>query len=110
MAFKKFSVYWTASAQNDLIEIIDYISDDNSDSAEKIFENIKDHSIKLSGFLERGRIVPELKFHNIDTYREIIISPWRLIYRIEEKKVYILALIDGRRNFEDILLQRIMRE
>ena len=110
MAAKKFTVYWTASARIDLIEIIDYIFEDNPDNAETIFQKIKDYSIKLAGFPERGRIVPELKFHNIETYRELIISPWRLIYRIEEKKVYILAFIDGRKNFEDILLQRIMRK
>jgi len=109
MVVKKFTIYWTAAAQKDLIEIIEYISVDNSDRAEKIFQNIRENSIRLSAFPERGRIVPELKFHNIGIYRELIITPWRLIYRIEEKKVYILAIIDGRRNFEDILLARIMR-
>ena len=58
---------------------------------------------------EKGRIVPELEFFHIRTYREIIESPWRIIYRIEEQKAHILAVIDGRRNVEDILLQRFLK-
>ncbi|HPJ41757.1 MAG TPA: type II toxin-antitoxin system RelE/ParE family toxin [Spirochaetota bacterium] len=45
----------------------------------------------------------------MSNYRELIVVPWRIIYRIEEQKVYILAVIDSRRNFEDIILKRIMK-
>ncbi len=109
MTSKKYTVYWTKIAQDDLVEILEYISADNRNIAEEIFENIKKHTIKLENFPERGRPVPELDFHNINNYRELIITPWRIIYRIEEKKVYILSMIDSRRNFEDIILKRIMR-
>ena len=109
MTFKKFTVYWTKIAQDDLIEILEYISLDSQNIAEEIFEKIKKQTIKLENFPERGRTVPELGFHNINNYRELIITPWRIIYRIEERKVYILSVIDSRRNFEDIILKRIMR-
>ena len=109
MASKKYTVYWTKIAQDDLIEIIEYISLDSQNIAEKIFEKIKKQTIKLENFHERGRIVPELDFYNINNYRELIITPWRIIYRIEEHKVYILAVIDSRRNFEDIILKRLLR-
>ena len=109
MASKKYTVYWTKIAQDDLIEIIEYTSLDSQNIAEKIFEKIKKQTIKLENFHERGRIVPELDFYNINNYRELIITPWRIIYRIEEHKVYILAVIDSRRNFEDIILKRLLR-
>ncbi|HNU92154.1 MAG TPA: type II toxin-antitoxin system RelE/ParE family toxin [Spirochaetota bacterium] len=51
-----------------------------------------------------------LWLYSIENYRVIIISTWRMIYRIEGSNVYIVALFDGRRNFEDILLRRIIRE
>lgn len=109
MTSKKYTVYWTKIAQDDLIEIIEYISLDSLDTAEEIFEKIKKQTIKLESFPERGRSVPELDFHNISNYRELIITPWRIVYRIEEQKVYILAMIDSRRNFEDIILKRLIR-
>jgi plasmid stabilization system protein ParE len=56
----------------------------------------------------QGRIVPELRHYNILTYRELINSPWRIIYKIEEKKVWVLAVLDGRRNMEDVLLDRFI--
>jgi toxin ParE1/3/4 len=109
MASKKYTVYWTKVAQDDLIKIIEYISLDSINTAEEIFKNIKNQTIKLEKFPERGRTVPELDFHNISNYRELIITPWRIIYRIEEQKVYILSMIDSRRNFEDIILKRLIR-
>jgi toxin ParE1/3/4 len=42
-------------------------------------------------------------------YHEIIISLWRLMYKIENNFVCVMAVIDGRRNIEDILLQRQLR-
>ena len=105
-----FTVFWTRSAQNDLIEIIEHISFDSYSIANEKFIQIKRQAVKLENQPTRGRIVPELLLYSIENYREIIISPWRMIYRIEGSNVYIVALFDGRRNFEDILLRRIIRE
>jgi len=41
-------------------------------------------------------------------YRELVIPPWRLIYRIDERKIYVLSVIDSRQNVEDILLNRLI--
>ena len=62
------------------------------------------------GLLPRkGRIIPELKKQNIYRYRELIQSPWRIFYKTKENKGYILAVIDVRRNVEDLLLGRQLR-
>ncbi len=104
-----FTVYWTETAQKDLVGIIDYISKDIVERALKVFEKLKKVAEELDNFPYRGRIVPELKYHNIESYRELIISPWRIIYRDEDEKIFMLAVFDGRRNFEDILLERFMK-
>ncbi len=57
---------------------------------------------------ERCRLVPELKGQGIMQYRELIVPPWRILFRIAEKKVYILSVLDSRRNIEDILLERLI--
>ncbi|MDO8957925.1 MAG: type II toxin-antitoxin system RelE/ParE family toxin, partial [Deltaproteobacteria bacterium] len=57
---------------------------------------------------ERGRIIPELREQGIAQYRELIIPPWRMIYRISEKTVHVLSVLDSRQNIEDILLKRLI--
>ena len=104
---KKYEVIWSNVAENDLKRIIEYITDDSPTIALKILKNIKQKVSSLYDFPERGRIVPELRDQGILQYREIIISPWRILYRISETNVYVLSVLDSRRNIEDILLQRL---
>jgi len=106
---KNYTVLWTKTAIEDLDFIIEYISIDNPDNALRILHKIKEKASLLYKNPSQGRIVPELNHHNIISYREIIITPWRVLYRIESKNVYVLAVIDGRRNLEDILLNRIIK-
>ena len=56
----------------------------------------------------QGRVVPELLSQGISLYREIVITPWRVIYKIERDRVYIVSVIDSRRNVEDVLLARLL--
>ncbi len=105
---KRFVVEWAQPASKDLENIIDYISHDNFDTAIIIFEKIKSKCNTLNQFPDRGRIVPELKAYGILSYRELIISPWRVIYRTSDRKVYVLAVIDSRRNMEDVLIERFL--
>ncbi len=101
---KKYQIIWSNVAENDLRNIIEYIADDSPSNA---FKNIKQKASKLFTFPERGRIVPELRDQGILQYRELIIPPWRIPYRISEKSVYVLSVLDSRRNIEDILLKRL---
>ena len=104
---KKYDITWSNIAENDLKNIVEYIADDSPPNAVKIFNRIKDRAYSLYAFPERGRIVPELKDQGILQYRELIISPWRILYRISEKNVLVLSVLDSRRNIEDILLKRL---
>lgn len=45
----------------------------------------------------------------MQTWRELIVRPWRIIYRAEGDLVTVLALFDGRRDLEDVLLERLIR-
>ena len=88
--------------------MIDYISHDNLDSAVRIFRKIESKCKTLNQFPERGRIIPELKGYGIFTYHELVVTPWRIMYRISDHKVFVLAVIDSRRNIEDILIERFI--
>jgi toxin ParE1/3/4 len=109
MSRSVYSVYWADIAHKDLEGIVDYIALESVDNALNILYRIKEKAESLITFPERGRIVPELQFHNIENYRELIQTPWRIIYRIDTNKVYVIAIFDGRRNIEDILLERLIK-
>ena len=103
---KKYDIIWSNIAENDLKNIVEYIADDSPPNALKIFKRIKQKASSLYTFPERGRIVPELRDQGILQYRELVISPWRILYRISEKSVLVLSVLDSRPNIEDILLKR----
>jgi len=107
---KQFEVIWTKSAEFDLELIIEYIKTDSFDIAKQIFVEIKDECNSLYYFPQRKRVVPELQQIGILKYREIIHKRWRIIYKIDNKKVYILLVVDSSRNLEDILFQRLMNK
>lgn len=104
-----YRIRWTEIAEEDLAAIVEYIATDSPDAASAVFDRIRSLADELVSFPERGRIVPELYKYGISQYRELLPSPWRLIYRIEEGVVFVMAVIDGRRDLEDLLLERIGR-
>jgi plasmid stabilization system protein ParE len=105
-----YKVVWASVAEDDLKNIILYIAEDSLANARIIFEKIKEKATSLKLFPERGRIVPELQDQGIFLYRELIVAPWRIIYRISDKKIYILSVLDSRQNAEDILLKRLIKQ
>ncbi len=107
---KKYEVSWAKTAEEDLGVIIEYINSDNPPAAKDSLKRIKAKVSNLNSFPQRGRVVPELKGQGILQYRELIIPPWRIIYHISEMQVYVLSVIDSRRNVEDILLDRLVRK
>lgn len=107
---KKFKVLWSEVGEKDLLIILEYMAADNPDQALKKLREIKQKAGDLYAFPERGRIVPELLAQGILIYRELVVSPWRIIYRIADKRVYVLSVLDSRRNVEDLLLSRLTRQ
>ena len=104
-----YRVLWTEVAEKDLREVIAFLAADNPQNALSVLEKIRDKAATLFASPERGRVVPELHSCGIFVYRELMISPWRVLYRIAEHNVYVTAVLDSRRNVEDILLHRLIQ-
>ena len=68
---------------------------------EKIFST-------LSEFPERDVYPKELLKLGIREYREIFFKPYRIIYRIMDKNVYVLLIVDGRRDMQTLLQRRLL--
>lgn len=102
-------VLWTRTARRDLDAIIDYIAAESVENALSILERLSERAASLSQTAERGRLVPELRVIGVTQYRELIERPWRLLYRIESERVMVLAVLDGRRDLDALLLERLVR-
>lgn len=102
----KYRIRWTCHAQGDFDRLVAYICQENPHNAQKIFKAIRKQVDRLASFPRRGRIVPELKTFPLDFYRESILHPWRILYRILDKEVIVMGIFDGRRDLQSSLLQR----
>ena len=102
-------IVWSEDAVDDLEDLIQYImSKSGKEIAKSIYERIITKIEKVSSFPEFGRLVPELTILGNTEIHEIIESPWRIIYRVDDKVVNIITVIDGRRNVEEILYKKII--
>lgn len=102
-----YQVWWSDTARQDLTEIIDYIAQDSVESALAVLDKLEAKAAQLSSLPNRGRIVPELLDTGISQYREIISTPWRIVYRIESQRVLVMAVLDSRRDLQVVLLNRL---
>lgn len=107
---KKYRVIIDPLAKADLKELFVFVSvNDSTHSAIKLLNGLEEACYKLEKYPERGHIPPELKQTGIKNYLEIHYKPYRIIYEIEGRLVYIHSVIDGRRNIQEILNNRILR-
>jgi len=106
---EKYLVNMTQNAENDLNEIIMFIAQNNPQNAMKIMDKIQTKIKTLDHFPYRGSYVPELLIRNIKDYRQIIESPWKIIYKVDDDIVNILTIIDSRRNLQDILIKKLLK-
>lgn len=109
MSDRRFNVLWAEEAVRDLEEIVSYVAADSPVNAKNLLAKLRRRAEALDTAPLRGRVVPELARFAIRSWRELVVKPYRIIYRVAEKDVYVLAIFDGRRDLEDVLLERLIR-
>ena len=100
-------VIWTEPALSDLSEIAEYIALDKMSVARRLMQRIFSCVERLEQFPESGRRPPELENSR---YREIIVGPCRVFYRVDQSKVYILDVMRGERRLRKYLLDERAEE
>ena len=105
----RYSVAWAESARGDLEEIISYIAAEAPLNAAGVLDRLEARAGELAELPLRGRVVPELHWHGISSYRELLEPPWRIVYRVAKRQVVVLAVLDGRRRLDELLLTRLLR-
>ena len=109
MPSRRFRVQWAEVAVRDLEELVAFVTVDSALDAERVLRRIEDRAATLGSSPARGRVIPELARFGMRTWRELVVRPYRLVYRIEGDTVTLLAVFDGRRDLEDLLLERLIR-
>lgn len=104
----KYKIEFTHWAESDIDDIVTYIAEnDNVTDAVKVYLKLKKRILGLDELADRGRIAPELKRIKVMEYKEIIYNPYRIIYKVENETVFIIAVFDGRREIDDIIFRRV---
>ena len=96
-------VIWTEPALSDLNEIAEYIAIDNFEAASRLVQEVFSVVERLESHPKSGRRPPELEKRSV--YREVIVGPCRVFYRIESDKIYILYVMRGERELRVFLLE-----
>jgi len=105
----RFKVLLTKDALSDLEELYDYIAlHDTPRKADYVLDKIEEALSNLSDLPERGAHPKELLALGIREYREIFFKPYRIFYCIIKKKVYVLLIVDGRRDMQSLLQRRLL--
>ena len=106
MAYK---VLLTAGAEQDLEDIYDYITESDSPAkANYVLTRLLEAAGHLPAFPERGPRPKELQALGIREYRQTFFKPYRFIYRVIGKQVFIYVIADGRREMQPLLQRRLL--
>ncbi len=93
---QKIKVIVAKGARDDLEEILEYLRADSPHTAAKIVTQLLERLKRLPRFPTSGRMIPELAEAS---FREIIAGPYRIMYRLETKRLVILRVVHGKRFF-----------
>jgi len=106
----KYYVRLTEDAENDLLDIHAYVAtNDSPEKADRLLDKLEAVCCALADLPSRGHAPPELAPTGLRQYLEIHLKPYRILYEIAGRYVYLLAVWNGRRDVSALLERRLMR-
>lgn len=109
MPTRKFGVELTKGAESDLENICRYLEENRSaDDAARLLEAFLEKIETLERYPLRGAVPKELESIGIREYRQVLLRPYRLIYRLVSDTVFIMVVADGRRDMQALLERRLL--
>jgi toxin ParE1/3/4 len=94
-------IIWAEPALDNLNDIAEYIAVSNPYAARQLVENVFSKVQRLEQFPDSGRIPEEISTLN---YREVVVNPCRVFYKVDNDSVYILHLLRQERDIRKFLL------
>lgn len=106
---KRHAVLLTRGAESDLDALHRYLAEfDSPAGADRLLDRLMSVVQSLEQSPERGSHPKELLALGIKTYRQVLFKPWRLIYCVEDGAVYVVLMVDGRRDLLSVLAERLL--
>jgi toxin ParE1/3/4 len=94
-------IIWTEPALDNLNDIAEYVSVSNLQAAKQLVENLFSKVQRLEFFSESGKVPEEISTLN---YREVVVNPCRVFYKVDQDSVYILNVLRQERDLRRFLL------
>jgi plasmid stabilization system protein ParE len=94
------SIKWSPRAASHFEGICDYIAKDSKHYAALFAKKVLSIVKSIPQFPKSGRVVPE---YNDENMREKLYENYRIVYRIKEEVIEIVAICHGSRLLENIL-------
>ncbi|MCW6537752.1 type II toxin-antitoxin system RelE/ParE family toxin [Sphingomonas lycopersici] len=109
MPGESFEVELTQGAEDDLTAIHGYMVCNRSvDDADELLDEFIACVETLERFPQRGSVPKELDALGIREFRQILLRHFRVIYRINGSKVFVMIIADGRRDMQTLLERRLL--
>ena len=89
-------VMWAPAALADVEAIAQYIARDSADNAALFVARLIEATDRLARFPESGRIILEI---GNAACREVMVAPYRIMYRLETDQVWITGIVHGARDW-----------
>jgi len=106
----RYQVYVVVEAEEDIFDIYRYVlRADGRDRADHVLHELQATCQSLGEMPRRGNNPPELEGVGVRGYREVHFKPYRIIYEITGRKVFIHCVLDGRRSVQELLERRLLR-
>lgn len=106
----KYQVLMVAEAEEDVFDIYRYVlRADGRERADYVLRRLREACESLVEMPRRGHNPPELEHVGLQGFREVHFKPYRVIYQIVGRRVYIHCVLDGRRAVQDVLERRLLR-
>jgi len=90
------AVVWSRQAQDDLAAIRSYIARDSEHYAQRTIDRLVTAPERLLAWPHSGRVVPEVGDEDL---RELIVGPYRIVYRLASAHIGIVTVFHGAREF-----------
>jgi toxin ParE1/3/4 len=105
----RFEVELTQGAEDDLETLHAYLAEHRSaEAAQALLDAMLVTIQTLERFPQRGSVPKELETLGMRDFRQILLDPYRLIYRVIGRKVVVLVIADGRRDMQSLLERRLL--
>ena len=78
-------------------------------NAARVLAGIESACARLAEFPNRGNVSKEMERMGIAKYREAHFKPYRIIYRVANRRVDVYCVLDRRRDMQALLQRRLLR-